>query len=89
MKQALVSLFPDIGLDLLKFRSGNVISFVLFFYMFLLLLSSLANIPAAQNGAVEKSKIFFENYALANRFDLKNPQNWYSQSLRRIISSKV
>ena len=34
-------------------------------------------------------KRFFETYAKANAFDPYNPENWYLQSIKRIMATKV
>jgi hypothetical protein len=49
----------------------------------------LAIISASWYVSAENRKAFFENYARDHGFDPGNPENWYSQPYKKIISVKV
>jgi hypothetical protein len=77
--KALISIFPDIGLDKSILRSRKLQK------TFAELFSSLAGFW----GNLTRQKKFFENYAKENGFDSQDPQNWYTQAERKIMATKV
>jgi len=79
-----VELFPEIGLDKLKFKAKCMHPSFLSksIYIFILFTIDLWN-------SVENQKRFFSNYAFENGFDPTDANAWYEQSLDWIMSTKV
>jgi hypothetical protein len=79
MTQALLDLFPNIGLDPSEFLLQCM-------YLFIpLAVLTIINQPDSW----KNRRRFFENYAKENGFDPLNPENWYLQAREKIISTKV
>ena len=82
MAQALVDIFPDIGLDRSVFYRG----------IRRILLKKEICIDLFGTGfysEVGNQRKFFENYAKQHGFDPLKPENWYKQRRKTIISTKV
>lgn len=82
--KALADLFPDIGLDILKFRSSithkfsSIICFILIYFL------------VGSFGSKDQRREFFENYAKDNGFNSTIAENWYSQQvLNNLMHVKV
>ena len=85
---ALLSLFPNIGLDPSKFRvrGGNnspLLSLSLFFPPLILMYFFIVWKD------VKQRRKFFIDYAKANGFDPLKANDWYSQPKERIMAVKV
>jgi hypothetical protein len=89
MAQALVDIFPDIGLDRNEFYRGN----------------TMGRCKKKGEGKKERrrnnynllgfytdignQRKFFENYAKQHGFDPLKPENWYTQPRKNIMSTTV
>jgi hypothetical protein len=81
--QALLDLYPYIGLDKSRMGSLSCVQLILFFHYLTkqLLLASWSDINVRRK--------FFEDYASDNGFDPLVPDQWYTQPLNKILSAKV
>ena len=93
--KALLHLFPDIGLDVAKFRVYQCMSYSLLksspfpsvcspshslFYLF---------IYTALWRKADNRRRFFETYAQQNGFDPRIAENWYAQQKDKVMTLKV
>jgi hypothetical protein len=76
---ALMTVYPDIGMEVFRFTKCNVSLLRLILTHF-----SLAPLHNAQN-----RRQFLENLANANCFDPLNHTNWYLQSKEKIMALEV
>ena len=87
-----MELFPEIGLELLKFdRARCMISFILFYLLFLFyfVLFLTCSFAVSQWRVTENRRAFFENFAKKRNFDPLIPSNWYLVSYDEVVSEKV
>lgn len=84
--QALLELFPEIGLKLTRFQQR--IQFFYYFYISLVCYGIYVYFSASWVGEDSRRK-FFERYAKENKFDPLIADNWYSQPRDKLLASKV
>jgi hypothetical protein len=99
--QALIDLFPNIGINRAKFSVNSkyfcylfffeFFFFWFFFFVFVVLHytrnSHYLSIATWQDAT--KRRRFFEDYAKANGFNPLKPENWYKHSRVKIMAAKV
>ena len=84
MSQALVDLFPSIGLDSSRFVKCTLASFNIFIGTFLILFFVVRKWRDSSN-----RRKAFEGFAVFYNFDPLVPDNWYHQSSEALFSFKV
>jgi hypothetical protein len=93
---ALISLFPDIGLDASQFTSITSSTVVTHYPLLTLYITTkqdegkcIINLFLDSWRSVGSRRNFFVNYAKANGFDPLVADNWYTHSRSRIETVKV
>lgn len=85
LPQALLDLFPNIGIDRSKFATQQGI--VKLLCLIILIIINTKNYVAWMNSTNRRQ--FFIDYAKDHHFDAFNPDNWYIQPRQQIMASKV
>lgn len=83
LSQALLDLFPDIGLQQHKFYLCMSIN------CFIMILNYFDVFHKGGLHTSANRRKFFVDYALQNGFDAEIPDNWYNQPKERIMSAQV
>jgi hypothetical protein len=82
--QALLDLFPDIGLEKTKLENECMFFYIPFAFIFIYLFIGDLKVRS------RKERIeFFEYYAKVHGFDPNVPDNWYAQNRRNFSLLKV
>jgi hypothetical protein len=85
--KALLDLFPNIGLNAEKLRIS--LRMLKFYNKIVSLPSFSLLITLVKFRNIDNRRKFFENYAKEQGFDPRDPNNWYSQSTDKIITTLV
>lgn len=84
VQQALMDLFPSIGLDKSKFVEKCTLILFDYYNQFIYYIIKTNWISASWQ-SVETRENFFIDYAKANGFDYNDPHSWYSQPRSKIM----
>ena len=79
VEQALIELFPEIGLNMHQFSGRGIMYF---------LNDVLIRFEVGWNN-LETRRAYFEKYAKQNGFDPLNSDNWYLQPKIKVVTVKV
>lgn len=83
MSQALLDLFPNIGLDKARFISKSIL--LIINWLIVLLIRQFEDAWHEE----DNRRKFFEDYAAKNGFDPLDPNEWYKQSIDKLTATKV